>query len=64
VFRLCAPRVGGVLRRGIPKNARPSGPDDNLAGIQASRAAHDTGHATDPAPAANMENTPKVIAAT
>lgn len=38
--------------------------DDNLAGIQASRAVYDTGHATDPAPPASTENARKVIAAT
>jgi DNA-binding HxlR family transcriptional regulator len=38
--------------------------DDNLAGIQASRAAYDSGHATDAAPPASTENARKVIAAT
>jgi len=38
--------------------------DDNLAGIQASRAAYDSGHATDPAPPASTENARKVTAAT
>ena len=38
--------------------------DDNLAGIQASRAAYDSGHATDPAAPASMGNARKVIAAT
>ena len=38
--------------------------DDNLAGIQASRAAYDAGRATDPAPQASTENARKVTAAT
>lgn len=38
--------------------------DDNLAGIQASRAAYDAGRATDAAPPASTENARKVTAAT
>ena len=38
--------------------------DDNLAGIQASRAAYDSGRATDPVPPASTENARKVTAAT
>jgi DNA-binding HxlR family transcriptional regulator len=38
--------------------------DANLAGIQASRAAHESGHVTDAAPPASTENARKVIAAT